>query len=108
MRLLTEADIASFLAEKPAAAIHFDAAWNAKYRAVTRNAMADAEKVLAAYVNFGEEDCDSEPELAKSIQILNLPSVAYYRDGKLVGALIGASQNVQLHLERVLRGDPIR
>lgn len=107
MRLLTQADIASFLAEKPVAAIHFDANWDAKYRAVTRSAMADAEQMLAACVNFGEVDCDSEPELAKSIPILNLPSVAYYRDGKLVGALIGASQSVRLHLERVLRGDPI-
>lgn len=108
MRLLTQADIASFLAEKPVAAIHFDGHWDAKYRAVTRSAMADAEQVLAGFVNFGEIDCDREHELARSIPILNLPSVAYYRDGKLVGALIGASQNVRLHLERVVRGDPIR
>jgi thioredoxin-like negative regulator of GroEL len=105
---LTQADIASFLAEKPVAAIHFDANWDGKYRAVTRSAMADAEQVLAECVNFGEIDCDSEPELAKSIPILNVPSVAYYRDGRLVGALIGANQNVRLLLEGVLRGDPLR
>ena len=73
-----------------------------------RGAMAVAEQVLAGRVNFGEVDCDNDPELAKSIPILNVPSVAYYRQGKLVGALIGASQNVQLVLERLLRGDPIR
>jgi len=108
MRRLTQADIASFLGEKRVAAIHFDANWDAKYRAVTRSAMANAEQVLAGCVSFGEVDCDSDPELAKSIPILNIPSVAYYREGKLVGALISASQNVRLHLERVLRGDPIR
>ena len=108
MRLLTAGDIASFLAGKPAAAIHFDASWDAKYRAVTRSAMADAEQVLAHRVNFGEVDCDNDPELAKSIPILNVPSVAYYREGKLVGALIGVEQNVRLHLERILRGDAIR
>jgi len=108
MRLLTHADIAPFLVEKSAAAIHFDANWDAKYRAVTRSAMADAERVLADRVNFGEVDCGNDPELAQSIPILNVPSVAYYRDGKLVGALIGADQNVRLHLECVLRGDPIR
>jgi thioredoxin-like negative regulator of GroEL len=70
--------------------------------------MADAEQVLGGRVNCGEVDCDSDPELAKSIPILNVPSVAYYRDGKLVGALIGAGQNVRLHLERVLGGDTIR
>jgi len=41
-------------------------------------------------------------KLAKSIPILNVPSVVYYRDGKLVAALIGAGQNVRLHLERDL------
>lgn len=106
MRLLTQADFAFFLAERPAAAIHFDANWDAKYLAVTRSVMADAQRVLATHVNFGEGDCDSE--LAKSIPILNVPSVAYCRDGNLVGALIGAKQNMGLHLERVLRGDPIR
>jgi len=89
MRVLTQADIGFFLEEKPAAAIHFDAKWDATHRAVTRSAMADAEQVLAERANFGEVDCDSDPELAKSIPILNVPSVAYYRDGKLVGALIG-------------------
>lgn len=108
MRLVTQTDIAVFLAEKPAAAIHFDTNWDAKYRAIIRSAMADAERVLADSVNFGEVDCDRDPELAKSIPILNVPSVAYYRDGKLVGALIGAGQNVRVHLDRVLRGDPIR
>jgi hypothetical protein len=32
--------------------------------------MADAERVLADRVNFGEVDCDRDPELAKSIPIL--------------------------------------
>ena len=46
--------------------------------------MADAELVLAGRVNFGEVDCYSDPELAKSVPILNVLSVAYYRDGKLL------------------------
>ena len=108
MRLLRHADKASFVTEKPAAAIHFDANWDAQYRAATRNAIADAEQALADRVNFGEVDCDSDPELAKSIPILNVPAVAYYSGGKLVGALIGAGQNVRLQLERALRGYPIR
>jgi hypothetical protein len=48
------------------------------------------------------------PNWQSQFQFLNVPSVAYYRDGKLVGELIGAGQNVRLHLERVLRGDTIR
>jgi thioredoxin-like negative regulator of GroEL len=108
MRLLTRANIAPFLAEKPVAAVHFDASWNAEHRKVMRGVMVGAEQALAERVNFGEVDCDRDPELAKSIPILNLPSVAYFRDGKLVGALIGTSQDVRLHLERLLRGDSIQ
>lgn len=52
MRLLTRADIASFVAEKPAATIHFDANWEAQYRATTRKAMADAEQALADRWHF--------------------------------------------------------
>jgi len=84
------------------------ASWDAKYRAITRGSMSDAQQALAERVNFGEVDCDNDPDLAKSIPILNVPSVSYYRDGKLVGAVVGAGQDVRLHLERVLRGDPIR
>ena len=73
MRVLTQADTETFLAEKPAAAIHFDASWDEDHRANTRRVMADAEQV-----NFGEVDCDRDPELAKSIPILNVPSVVYF------------------------------
>lgn len=70
--------------------------------------MAEPEQALADRVNFGEVDCDSDPELAKSIPILNVPAVAYYQGGKLVGAVIGPGQNVQLRLKRLLHGDLIR
>ncbi len=104
MRMLTQSDVAAFVAEKPAAAIHFYAKWDA-HRSRTRSNMASAEESLADAANFGEVDCDLEPELAKSIPILNVPSVAYYRGGKLVGTVIGETQDVCLYLERVLRGE---
>ena len=54
MRLVTQTDIAVFLAEKPAAAIHVDANWvrMRNIEPLIRSAMADAERVLAARVNF--------------------------------------------------------
>ena len=97
----------SFIAAKSAAAVHFDAEWNSSYRAVTRLQMQKAETSLSEQVNFGEADCDANPELAKSIRLLNLPSVAYYKGGKLVAVLIGAQQNVRARLERLLRGESI-
>jgi thioredoxin-like negative regulator of GroEL len=69
--------------------------------------MLEAEEALVDQVNFGEVDCDRDRELAKSIPVLNVPTVAYYRDGGLIVALIGAQQNIRARLERVLRGEPI-
>ena len=108
MRLLNAPDIESFVMAKPAAAIHFDADWDKTYRTIVSRKMADAEAVLGRQVNFGEVDCDSNPEVARSIPVLNVPLVAYYRHGKLVASLIGAEQNVQVVLEQVLRGEEIQ
>jgi thioredoxin-like negative regulator of GroEL len=106
MRLLTSEDVPAFIAAKPAAALHFDADWD-KGREPVRRSMLEAEAVLGERVNFAEIDCDASVALSKSIPVLNVPLVAYYRDGKLVAALIGADQNVRARVERVLRGEKI-
>lgn len=97
----------AFLAEKAAAAIHIDAEWDVGYRQHTRAKMIEAEASLAERADFGEIDCDRNQEWAKSLPLLNVPAVAYYRDGKLVAALIGARQNIRARLTRVLRGEPV-
>jgi len=107
MRLLTSTDFQSFVEAKQAAAVHFDAEWDFAYRPVLRRRMREAEEVLADRVNFGEVDCDRSLDLAKSIPIPNVPLVAYYRNGELVAALIGAEQDVRARMERVLRGESI-
>src|ERR1700720_4700346 len=82
MEPLNSQQFESFIVAKRAAAVHFDAEWNGSYRAFMRRQMREAEASLREKVNFGEVDCDASPELAKSIPILNLPSVAYYAGGK--------------------------
>jgi thioredoxin-like negative regulator of GroEL len=107
MRLLTTADFQSFIEAKQAATMRFDAKWDVAHVPVLRRRMAEAEDVLADQVNFGEVDCDADLELAKSIPILNVPTVAYYRNGKLIAALVGAEQDVAARTARALRGEPI-
>lgn len=107
MVLLDSQQFESFIAAKSAAAVHFDAEWDSSYRAVTRRQMQVAEALLSEQANFGEVDCDASPELAKSIRLLNIPSVVYYKDGKLIAALIGARQNVRARLARILLGESI-
>ena len=110
MRLLqspSSDNFQSFVSATRAAVIHFDAEWDIAPKAALRGKMQEAEAALSEVVNFGEIDCDRNPDLARAIPVLNVPLVAYYLDGKLVAALIGARQNVLARLRRVLRGEPI-
>jgi thioredoxin family protein len=92
MRQLSSSQYAAFLAEKSVAAVHFDAAWGVRYRQKMRRRMRDAAEAIGEQANFGEVDCDIELALARSVPIINVPTVAYYRDGELVVALIGSNQ----------------
>jgi hypothetical protein len=103
----TGSDYEAFVGQKRVAAVHFDAAWNISYRPITRREMSEAAAVLAEHVNFGEVDCDRDPELANSIRVLNLPAVAYYVGGNLAGVRIGARKNILTRLERLLRGEQL-
>lgn len=69
--------------------------------------MLDAEEELSDSANFGEVEIDRNMELAKSVQLLNVPAVAYYRHGQLVALLIGSRQNVRGRLERLMREEAI-
>jgi hypothetical protein len=88
---------------KPGAAIHFDGAWNVSAGLNLKQRMLDAEEALAGLANFGERGCGSNPALAKSIPVPNVPLLVYYRYGGLVTALLGAEQNACDRMERVLR-----
>jgi thioredoxin-like negative regulator of GroEL len=106
IRQLTNDDYEAFVRQKRAAAVHFDAEWDG-YRAVIRRKMSNAADVLAEHVNFGEVDCDREVALAKSIRVLNVPTVVYYVNGNLSGILGGVRQNILGRLERLLRGEQL-
>lgn len=106
MKLLTHAEYRDFIASKRVAAIHFEADWDIG-KHDTRKAMRDAVRLLGNEVAFAEVDVDLEPDLARSIPVGNVPLVAYYRDGRLVAALIGTGQNVRARVVRVLAGEPI-
>lgn len=107
MRQLSFDEYAAFLAAKPIAAVHYDAAWDVGYRPGVRRRMVEAADAFGDQANFAEVDIDAEVELARALPIGNVPTVAYYRDGRLVAALIGADQNVKARVAKLLRGEKI-
>jgi len=108
VKKLTGAEFKFFIASKLVAAIHFDAEWDVGYLPTMRAKMLEAAQALGNQVGFGEVDVDRELELAKSVRPSNVPAVAYYRNGNLVGVLIGVTQDIRATLERLLRGGPFR
>ncbi len=107
MRQLTSDEYEAFVTAKAVAAIHYDAAWDVGYRSGMRRQMLEAADAFGEQANFAEVDVDSQHELAKALPVLNVPTVAYYRDGALVAALVGAHQNVGRRVERLLHGESI-
>src|SRR5450432_1072986 len=96
-----------FVRQKRAAAVHFDADWDVGYRPIARRRMRDASDVVGEEVNFGEIARDREVELVLALRVINVPTVAYYLDGNLVGVLPGARQNIFGRLEQLLQGGQI-
>jgi thioredoxin-like negative regulator of GroEL len=106
-RQITASEYQDFVREKRAAAIHFDAEWDASYRCITRLRMQEAEEALSNRANFAEVHVDRDIPLAKSVHLLGVPAVAYYRDGSLVAVLSGVRQNVRERVERILGGETV-
>ncbi len=107
MRQLTLDDYEKFVASKDVAAVHFDASWDVGHRPGVQRRMLEAHAAFGDRVSFAEVDIDAEVDLAKSLPIGNVPTVAYYVDGVLIAALIGANQNVKERVARLLRGESI-
>ena len=105
--LLLEADLESFVAANSVAAIHFDAAWDVAGLASISPKLEEAQEIFKDQVAFGFVDCDQSPELAKAIPVLNVPAIAYFRNGKLVAAFIGSRQNIRLRLQHLLGGEAV-
>jgi thioredoxin-like negative regulator of GroEL len=102
---VTKENYATFITERRFAVLHFDTEWDVGGRPLMRLIMAAIMKEFPEGVNFGEVDCDVDVEPAKGIPVWNVPLVAYYRQGKLVAALVGMGQNVRERLRRVMKDE---
>lgn len=102
-KIANATQLASFLEVKEFAVVHFDAEWDVGYRPIVCRKLRVAERFFVKQVNFGEVNCDQSWDLARSINVPNVPLVAYYRQCKLIAALVGHRQNVQLRIERLLK-----
>ena len=102
-RALTSAELSVLTTSFHVVTVHADGDWDAGREIVA----AAIREALAGFpdVGFGYVDVDEEPELAQRLGIVNVPTVLYYRDGELVGAVIGQGQDVAGNIASVLSGE---
>src|SRR5689334_18068159 len=92
----------ALLAEKPVAAVLFDAAWDDRGRRSFRPRFALAAGQLAGQAAFGHIDTDEEWswDLLEALDVLNVPTVSYFQYGRLIRSLIGPEQDVAARVRR--------
>lgn len=98
---ITERELSDLLSLHPIVVIHLDAAWNG-HRVSMRAEIQHAAEVFGNSAWFGEVDVDAEMDLARSLKLANVPSVAYFRDGRLVEVRVGLKQGVIERVELLL------
>jgi thioredoxin 1 len=104
---VSEDEYESFLREKEYAVVLFDAPWDVGPGALIRPRFEKAAKAFHGRVNFGEVNCDELVRVARSIRLANVPTVAYYKDGQLLAALVSAQQDVTARTRAMLDGKRI-
>jgi thioredoxin-like negative regulator of GroEL len=106
-QIITGDTFQAFIQEKDWAAILVDTEWDIRGKAKIEPTFRKAIKEYDELVAFGRFDPEIEVDLAQEINILNMPTVLYYRKGDLVAALISASQNVPGRVRALIHGDKI-
>jgi len=96
-----------FLRQKEFAVILFDAPWDVGPGAMIRPRFEKAARAFSDRVNFGEVNFDELDRVVKSVGLANVPTVAYYKDGRLIAALVSATQDVTARTQALLDGKHI-
>jgi thioredoxin 1 len=107
IRGVSEDEYESFLREKEYAVVLFDAAWDVGPGLAIRPRFERAAREFADRVNFGVIDCDEQVRVAISTAVVNVPTVAYYKGGRLIATLVGGVQDVTARTRAMLDGKRI-
>jgi thioredoxin 1 len=86
---ITDADFESFVKEHPYVVIDFWAEWCAPCRAIAP-IVEDLAKRYAGQVTFAKLNSDENPRTVQSYMIMGIPTILFFRDGKLVDQVVGA------------------
>ena len=97
-----DAEIYMVLIKAPRAVILFDAEWDVGPGKVILHSFEGARKRYSQRIEFGFIDVDKQQEIAKSVGLLQVPSVAYFLSGGLLKLVAGANQDVTNCIKEIL------
>ncbi len=100
---LTEESFDRFIRENPRAVVDFWAAWCPPCR-ILAPVVEELARKYAGKVAFGKLNVDEHPSVAERYGIMSIPTLLYFRDGRLVDETVGAlpSQVIEERVKRLL------
>ena len=105
--IITGNNYQTFINESAFAVVLVDTEWDIRGMAKIQPTFRKAIREYAGVVSFGQLDPEIEVDLAHDFNILNMPTVLYFRKGELVAALVSASQNVSGRVKALIREETI-
>ena len=104
MYKLSENNYESFLRRMEYTVVLLDASWDVGPGGVIRPRFEEAARAFDGRVGFGEVNCDECVFVARSVGIVSVPTVAYYKGGQLIVALVGSNQNIIARTQAMMDG----
>ncbi len=86
---VTEESFDRFIRENPRAVVDFWAAWCPPCR-ILSPVVEELARKYAGKVAFGKLNVDENPSVAERYGIMSIPTLLYFREGKLVDETVGA------------------
>lgn len=98
---LTAAAYDWFVKEKRFALLYCGARWLGD-DAQLREEVHSVAEIHADWMNVGMVDVDDVPNIARRLQLSNVPSVVYFEKGQVIEVITGHDQNILQHAEALL------
>lgn len=93
---LTDSNFEQALKENPLLIVDFWAVWCGPCRMVAP-VIEQLSSELAGRAVFGKLNVDENPQISRAFGIQSIPTIAIFKNGKAVDAIVGAVSKSQMH-----------
>jgi thioredoxin-like negative regulator of GroEL len=102
---LTSDTYGDFIKRSEFAIVLFHATWDVGGAKAIRPLLQSVSETQGDQAQFAEVDVDEHQDIPASIQLIQVPAIAYYRRGDLIEVVGGAPQDISAHVAALLAGE---